>query len=372
MTEGEPFPRRLLALLCRAFRIEDRKGVSPSGPREIRHSEAGATGVYTDQDLDGHDFSRRCLIGAEFRNCKLRTTNFSGADLSYAVFVECDLYRADITNACLYATQIRDCDATKADFTGALLSGVRLVNVDVTHVVFDAGLPIGRVRKPQKIQPGFPQQDQRFAHVAFSEHIGDVKTLEESFDGVYLSGFDRAIVFSDDPPNERWRSNRRREEVAKILKQLLLSNGYYERAMEYYYLERRYRRLSIPWRSSRAFHRFVDFLTGEMLWGYGTRVSRVIASYSLATVASAATLVLLPILGPYGGIARVAPSGIPLLVRDPAEIPDVSYYLLTAAFGNASYEAIGWGKGIFVFYCLIALVLLSLLFASVARRLANI
>ena len=50
---------------------------------------------------------------------------------------------------------------------------------------------------------------------------------------------------------------------------------------------------------------------------------------------------------------------------------DVCYWLSTAALGNNSFQAVGWGGVFFVGYNILSLLLLSLVFASTARRLSN-
>ncbi|WP_328832637.1 pentapeptide repeat-containing protein [Streptomyces sp. NBC_00252] len=339
------------------------------------HQASTRTAAYADLDLDGTSLAAKCLIGLEFRDCDLRGVDFTGSDLSYARFINCDLYLAKFDESILYATWLVDSNLTKASFKGTFLAGVRMKSVDITHTEFDQAIPIGRVRKPTKTRPDY-QAPPTYRLVRVGEDIGDAKTLEKNHDGIHCVGFSRAIRFFDDPPEERWRRWRRREEVAKILKILQLDNGYYERALKYYYLERKFRRRSIPWKLKTAPRRIADFFLGELLWAYGTSITRPFAAYSLATVLTTVALLLIPDLDSSSGLV---PSDCPGRTCHPlqgltssGDLLSAAYYLMSTTFGNNSFEPAGIARIIFIIYNLFSLILLSLLFSSASRRLANI
>ena len=325
----------------------------------------GDVAVFTGQNFDGARFNRQCWIGAKFVDCTFRGATFEESDLSYAVFERCDLYRTNLSGACLYAARLIDCDATKAIFKGAFLAGVRVESIDITHAEFDQSLALGRVRKPTSASPGVPKG---CLEVDLGAPSHAVRFVEQNYQGIYRRGFDRVVVFSDDPSRERWRRHRRREEVAKIIKIITLENGYYERALKYYHLERRHRRKAIPWLSLRAPARVLDFLVGELFWGYGTSIVRPVLCYVLATLSVAGILIGLNVTALPGGI-KSAQTGIDAQL---SEYADVAYYLATVAVGNNAFTAYGLGAAIFLAHTFLSLVLLSLLFASTARRLANL
>jgi hypothetical protein len=347
----------------------------------------GAKGsrCYYGVTVDGVDYSYKCMIGVEFRDCNLRNVNLTGSDLSYARFIGCDLYQADFSQTVLYAAWFVHCDMTKAVFEKSFLSGIRISDCNVTHTVFGSTIDVGRVRKSHSVQydkgvlvaGSGAGNGHGILQVEFGAPIVGAKVIEETYSGIYCEGFDRVIQFSDDAMHEQWRAWRRREEIAKILKVVYLDNGYYERGLKYYYLERQFRRRAMPWLSRKGLSRLVDFVTGEVLWAYGTSLLRPFLVYCAATIGAAVALLSMPSWTSTGGVllgsckaSKCTP--ISLVHGGLNTISDVAYYLVTAAVGNNSYDAVGTGRIIFLAYNILALVLLSLWFASVARRLANI
>jgi hypothetical protein len=331
---------------------------------------------YENCDFDQSDLLGRCWIGVEFHNCVLRFADFTESDLSYARFINCDLYNANFTRAVLYAAWFSDCDMTKAVFADSLLSGVRIKGCNVTHTEFDETPALGRVRKSVKTGLG-NSVPSTFLRVDLGGVVGPVEEVEKRWAGIYCEGFDRAVEFSDDSPSERWRRWRRREEISKILKLVQLENGYYERALSYYYFERKFRRKAMPWLSKKGPRHLADLFAGELLWAYGTSMVRPFVVYALATFGASALLLALPrIIARSGLVLGSCVSGSCRLISfssmNPTRIIDVAYFLATAAFGNSTYGPVGFGRLIFLMYEVLSLVLLSLWFASVARRLANI
>lgn len=326
---------------------------------------------------DKTTYRATCQIGTEFRNLDLRGVDFSDADLSYATFVDCDLYGATFEGAMLYHCTFVDCEMTKASFQGAYLSGFRLRNVDLTHAEFDPRPIVGDVRKPLLIP--HPQADfwetRGWLTVERGAPLPDVTTVESEYRGVYCPEFHSAIVFSSDPENERWRSQRRREEVCKIVRIQLQANGYAFKALDYFYEERRFRRLALRPGPFRWLRRFVDFVFGQLFWGYSTRPGRAVLAYALILGLVGSVFFAMPTLIPGSGIASNS-SGIsspPLGFADgPAALWRICYFLATCAFGISGLEPVGVvAEALFVLFCVTSLAILTLMIAAVSRRIGQ-
>lgn len=347
----------------------DSKPAGSSVKLDIDHLLASGSS-FKDLIFERVDFSGRLLIGARFENCSLRHCNFQDSDLSYVRFTGCDLYCADFANSSLYACWFNNCDLTKASFAQAYMSGMRMSDVDVTHASFGEAIRVGKNRKSLSLvenesKPVFP----------FGSKIPSINQIESDSQGIGVSGFFLWIEFSEDPKSESWRMWRRRSEVCKILKRIHLENGYLEKATRYYYLERVYRRFSMP----KGIERFTDWFFGDCLWGYGVVSKKAVISLFISVLIFAGIYLLLPIMHSGSGIKM--PSGkiahISLAMTSLEWIINVTYAIyfsaLTAmisSFGDVT--PLGWCKLVASIQLACSVVLISLLLASIAKRIANI
>jgi hypothetical protein len=331
------------------------------------------------QDSEALDsYAATCQIGTEFANLDLRGADFSGADLSYARFVDCDLYEANFDGAMLYHCTFVDCELTKATFLGAYLSGFRLRGNDLTHAKFDRRPSIGVVRKPLAVaNPAKNFLESRgWLTVDTGEPLPSIATIEGEYKGIYCPSFRSAVVFSDDPVDEQWRSSRRREEVCKILRVQLLANGYADKALDFYFEERRFRRKAMVPSRGRWLKRLWDFLAGELFWGYSTRPFRPVAAYGIVVAIVGAAFVLLPGVAPGNGMRLVATDSADNLVLDSrgalSSWLQTCYFLVTCAAGVSGFEPIGTlGQLLFAAYCIVSLAILTYMFAAIARRIGQ-
>jgi hypothetical protein len=256
--------------------------------------------TFTDQDFDNRDFSNQCVIGVRFVRCRIRRSNFSGADLSYAIFEDCDLYETKFVDAVLYTCRISGCDATKADFSRALLNGIRFKDTDITHAIFGNEFEIGKNRK-------WTTQDRLLGSVLRTKSLvtmkSSIRSVEACFDGIFCEDTEHAIQFIDDPDDQRWRKWRRRSEVAKTVERLLIENGYRDRSLAVYFMYRYYNTRADQSRLRRIARQF--FL--EWVWGYGVRILRPAVAWTIVVLVFAAIYGLLPLWNPTAGLSVSGP-----------------------------------------------------------------
>jgi hypothetical protein len=323
------------------------------------------------------DFQSTCQIGRIFTDMDLRGANFSNCDLSYARFENCDLYEANFAGAMLYHCSFSDCELTKASFEGTYLSGFRMRGGDLTHAEFDLRPAIGAVRKPLRVaQPESNLYESRgWLSAGTGEAIPAISTIEAQYRGIYSPDFHSAVVFSTDAAPEKWRSSRRREEVCKILRVQLQANGYSDKALDFYFEERRFRRRAIRPGPSHWPRRFVDFLFGELFWGYSTRPLRPVATYAILLTLTSVAYLFLPGLLPAEGVLASDDSGAARILSwddGAAAFAKVCYFLATCAFGTSSFEPTGsLAQLMFALYCVASLAILTLMFAAIARRIGQ-
>lgn len=328
---------------------------------------------YTELILENIDFSSLALVGARFEKCSLRHCKFSDSDLSYARFVDCDLYCANFEKAMLYACWFRDGDLTKAVFKDAYMSGMRMSNVDVTHTDFGKDIQLGKNRKSDLVAPG-----QLENVISFGATIVSIAEYEKSQKSIVLNNFYLRISFRDDPQSETWRQFRRKSEVCKLVKRVFLENGYFEKGMEFYRDERVYGRKSMPLGFKRAF----DWIFGDCLWGYGVGWHKAVISFMISVAFFAFIYLLLPSFDVSSGLSLGNGNKNAIMQFNSStscadKIHNVLYgcyfSLLTsttASFGDIMPE--GWAKLVAAIQISCGLVLISLLVASIAKRIANV
>ncbi len=360
--------------------------LKPSNPHEILENDASRAllvdshdiektislgPVYKNVVLDKTVFSSRILVGARFEGCSLRDCDFSRADLSYARFIDCDLYRSNLTGAMLYACWFSNCDLTKAEFSNSYMSGFRLSNVDITHTSFGNSVQLGKNRKSVAIS----DRNETTPLLPFGSKIETISQFEESTSGIGVEGFHLWVELTVDPQGEEWRQWRRRSEVCKILKRVHLENGYFEEATNYYYLERLYKRFAMPW----GWRRFADWFFGDLLWGYGVGWHKAVMVLLVSILFFSCIYLALPALGsgnglmlPSGEVAKISHS-LGLKKSSANAGYTLLFSILTASLtGFQDIIPIGWGKLIVTIQVVFGILMISLLVASFAKRIANI
>ena len=323
-----------------------------------------------DQNLSGIDLGRRALIGIEFRRCELAQANFKGSDLSLARFIDCNLYMADFSESVLYTTWFYECNLTKAVFRKAYLLGFRLRNVDITKTQFDEIPAIGLERKSRE-QP-LPGDMRLPLMGALPESSQD---LERKYTGIGMNGFDRIVAFIPAIGGPDPRIKIRAAETARYLRNVHVDNGYEARGAHYYVIERRLRRQAMRGTIVSRIRRMQDFVFGEMLWLYGSSITRpILALGALAAIGIAVTYIA-PLVSPATGLHPVEIGSFYTFegwnMKSGLNILNVAYFYLTAPAGGSGGELIGWVKVVFVTYVLLALWLLALIFDAFVRRIGT-
>ena len=102
--------------------------------------------------LDGSDFTKANLTGADFSYTDLRNSTFSGADLTKAklirsllngasaenaIFERIEAYRASFESILANGTSFRTGELQRASFSGAQLRGASFEKADLSRAVFD-------------------------------------------------------------------------------------------------------------------------------------------------------------------------------------------------------------------------------------------
>lgn len=326
--------------------------------------------IVADQNLSGIDLRSRALLGIEFRRCELAGANFSGADLSLARFIDCSLYMADFSESVLYTTWFYECNLTKATFRKAYLLGFRLRNVDITKTEFDDVPAVGLERKSRKQQlPG----DLRLSLMGILP--GNAQELERIYTGIGMSKFDRVVYFipgkSDSDPQTKIRA----AETARYLRNAHADNGYDARGTHYYLIERRLRRQAMRGTFTARIKRAQDFIFGEMLWRYGTSLTRPILTLAILVATGSMVTYIAPLISPAAGLRPVGSGSVYRFhgwnSRSALDFLNVTYFYLTAPAGGSGAILTGWVKLVFVAYVLLALWLLALIFDAFVRRIGT-
>lgn len=323
--------------------------------------------IVSNLDLGGIDLSRRAVLGLEFRQCELTKANFSDADLSLTRFIDCDLYLADFTKSVLYTTWFYECNLTKANFQCAYLLGFRLRSADVTKTLFD-DVPLVGLERKSRDQP-VPSALQLALLGALPAPAQEVE-LRHS--GIRMAGLARTIAFVPSAGHSEPRANIRAAETAKYLRKVHADNGYEERALHYYIVERRLRRKAMTGSFGSRMRQAQDYLFGEVIWRYGSSIIRPIAAIFVLALVSAVILYLAPLSGagtgirPAGSVVDYQFSGWG--VKSLFNFLNVGYFYLTAPAGGSSATPAGWVKLVFVAYVLLALWLIALVFDVFIRK----
>lgn len=323
------------------------------------------TYVYSDEVFDRQSFRERCLIGYEFVRCAFRSCDFRGADLSYARFRDCDHYRTSWKDSVLYATWFVDCNLTKADFRGAYLLGVRFQNVDVTKTSFDSIPAVGRQRKP------VPSLSSSRSFAGGEQMKMSAVKLERVEEGIERKGFDRAIVFIDDPEGEPWHQHSRVAETARYLRMVFSANHYADQARHYHVVERQHARRARPSGFRQGLHSGLEWVFQDLLWRYGTSPWRPLIAVALWSAIWTAIFLLIPTISPsLGGMRDQA--GVLLALSGNAGVLWTCFYaLVTAPLGGEGGTPVGLGQLAFLVYAVGVLVLLAIAFEASVRTLGH-
>jgi len=325
--------------------------------------------IHTDQDFDSRDFRNHCIIGVRFIRCRIRRTDFSGADLSYAVFEDCDLYEARFVGAVLYTCRFYGCDVTKADFSAALLNGIRVKDTDVTHTVFGRAFDVGKNRK-------WTTRERMVGNILCTNSLtkmeDPIRSIEEDFDGIFCEDTGHAIQFTNDPDDQTWRQWRRRSEVAKTVERLLSENGYKDRSLDVYFLYRYYATRA----DQSRIRRFVKQFLLEWIWGYGIKILRPVLAWAMVILFFALIYGILPV---YDATSGLTATDVPLSLYESGQIcwgriadfVVFSGQLSTlSVYGNL--KPVGAAKFIALLQQVISLVIVGFGVATITRRIGNV
>jgi hypothetical protein len=325
--------------------------------------------TFIDQNLDKRDFSNQCVIGVRFVRCRIRRSNFSGADLSYAIFEDCDLYETKFVGAVLYTCRISGCDATKADFSQALLNGIRLKDTDITHAIFGNQFEIGKNRKwrtPERLAGNVLRIN---SLVTMELPIG---SIEESFDGIFCEDTGHAIQFIDDPDDNEWRKWRRRSEVAKTVERVLVENGYKDRSLDVYFMYRYYNTRA----DQNGLRRLVRLFFLEWVWGYGIRPLRPVVAWIIVVLIFTAVYGLLPMWNPTAGLSS---SGAPQGLLESGTIGWnrlVDFFIFSCQVSSLSIygdmKPVGAARLIALLQQVMSIVIVGFGVATITRRIGNV
>lgn len=323
--------------------------------------------IVADQDLSGIDLGGRALLGIEFRHCELANAKFRGADLSLARFIDCNLYMADFSVSVLYTTWFYECNLTKANFRGAYLLGFRLRNVDITKTEFDEIPAVGVERKSRK---------QQLPKDLILPLLGilpqNAQELEDMYTGIAMNKFNGVVYFIPRSGDQDPRAKVRAAETARYLRNVHAENGYDSAAAHYYIVERRLRRQAMQGTFTARVRRMQDYIFGEMLWKYGSSLTRPILALAILAVAGAIVTYIAPLISPATGLRSVGNGPVYGFHGWSREsilgFLNVGFFFLTAPAGGSGGVLAGWVKLVFVAYVLLALWLLALIFDAFVRR----
>jgi hypothetical protein len=324
---------------------------------------------YQSEILDYTDFSNQCLIGVHFSKCSLRFCSFRHSDLSYTIFEECDLYSTDFEESVLYSTRIHNSDCTKTSFVKAFLNGLKVKEIFVVKTNFGFDFNTNKERKPILVSE---TNIENFYVCPLGKMQSSVKEIEDNNIGIFCPTTNIAIKFIDTTKDKRnvWL---RKSEISKILKLILEQNGYSDKSLDYYFYHRRFLRKS----QNNIFKRMIDFLFGELFWGYGVRIVNPMISFFINLFFFA----ILYVLSPY---IFSEPSGMCidqnlLFVYTQEEGFCVANFfeilygttLISALSAFGSIAVIGFARIFAILQILISIVLLGIGITALGKRMAN-
>jgi hypothetical protein len=326
--------------------------------------------TFEDKTFDNCDFSNQCIVGVRFVRCRIRRTDFSGADLSYAIFEDCDVYETKFVEAVLYTCRFYGCDATKANFSGALLNGIRFQDTDITHAEFGKEYDVGKNRKwrmPDRLHGKI------LTTKSFDSLGAPIRYVEAQYDGIFSQDTGHAIQFIDDPDNQDWRKWRRRSEVAKTVERLLVENGYKDRSLDVYFMYRYYDTRAD--RNHLSKYARVFFL--EWVWGYGVKILRPVVAWAIVVMVFTLIYGLLPTWKPTAGLSFS--SGSPLSLLESGKIywdRFVDFFVFSFQVSSLSVygdmKPAGAARLIALLQQLLSVVIVGLVVATITRRIGNV
>jgi len=131
----------------------------------------------------------------------------------------------------------------------------------------------------------------------------------------------------------------------------------------------------MPW----GWRRFTDWLFGDLLWGYGVGWHKAAMVLLVSILLFSGIYLVLPALGngnglllPSGEVAKVSHNlGLKQSCVNGGYV--LLFSILTASLtGFQDIIPIGWGKLVVTFQVVFGILMISLLIASVSKRIANI
>jgi hypothetical protein len=267
----------------------------------------------------------------------------------------------------LYTTWFYECNLTKATFRHAYLLGFRLRNVDITKTEFDDVPAIGLERKSrERLSPGGLCLPLLGALPVVAPE------LEKRFSGIGMERFDQVIVFDAESSDSDSRSKIRAAETARYLRNVHADNGYETRGAHYYIIERRLRRQALGGTFSSRIRHIQDFLFGEIVWQYGFSLVRPILTLGVLVILCTTITYAAPLVSPTTGVQSAGTTTVYGFTGWNAtsllNLLNVGYFYLTAPAGGSGAELIGWVKGVFAGYVLLALWLIALIFDAFIRK----
>lgn len=314
------------------------------------------------------DFSNQCLIGVVFIGCKLNHANFTGTDLSYAQFINCDLYCTNFNNSILYSCVIRDCDCTKASFREACLNGIKVQNVIIPHIDFDDAFVTGKERK-QSYNLSLMKEKNIYKTNLGYKLEKSIQEIEEQYEGIYSNNI---LILFIDPQLDHLRVWKRKSEIANIIKMIYDNNGYKDKAIDYYYYQRKFQRKSYKsW-----IKKHVEYLFQDFFWGYGVRISNPIKSFTLSIIFFSIIYSVIPYIDSQSGL--LYNDEILKIFEDSclnfSTYLDILYnsFLISSLSIFGSITVVGYAKIFVVIQILIAILLLGLGVAALGKKMSNI
>ncbi|HMG13898.1 MAG TPA: pentapeptide repeat-containing protein [Saprospiraceae bacterium] len=323
--------------------------------------------IFQDEVLDYQDFSNKCLIGVKFKNCSIRFCKFDNSDISYAEFDSCDLYNTTFSGSVFYFTRVSDCDATKAKFTDSFLNGIRLKDTVITYAEFGVDFKTNKERKSIQIE----SVSDKFLICHTGDSINPITNIEKDFIGIHSTDKKIAFEFIATESSE-WKTWRRKSEVALQVKKIIEDNGYTDKALEYYFLHRRYLRKSY----ANIFHRFLDYSCNELFWGYGVRILNPVIVFFLNSILFSVLYSILPLLNPNSGIKYYGK--IVNLFNETFAVGLIKYFeilyssiLISCLSLFGDIDIVGYGRPLAILHVLISVLSIGLGVTALSKKLAN-
>lgn len=184
-----------------------------------------------------------------------------------------------ILHVCMTVTVLRP------PFVMPILMDLKLKNIFIVHTEFGYSFNTGKERKPIE----YSKKEDSFFEAKLGPIPMNVSEIEDTFNGIYCPNTQIAIRFID-TENDKQRVWVRKSEIAKTIKLILEQNGYNDKALDYYFFHRRFRRKTI----SSWFKRWSELLWGELFWGYGVKIINPVITFFINTILFSVIYSLLP------------------------------------------------------------------------------